>query len=57
MSFYSLYPVIGGQTGVALVVGSDYQRSGAIVGNINNFNSISSFNDGISTTTIATHHS
>jgi hypothetical protein len=51
MSFSSLYPAIGGQTGVAPVVGSDYQRSETVVENSSNVNSISSFNDGINTTT------
>jgi hypothetical protein len=56
MSLSSLYPAIGGQTGAAPFVGSDYQRSGAVVGNSSNANSISSFNNGINTTTTGTRN-
>jgi len=41
---------------VAPVVGSDYQRSGAVVGNTSNVNSISSFNYGINTGTTGTRN-
>jgi len=51
MLLSSLYPAIGGQTGAAPAVGSDYQRSGTVAGNSSNANSISSFNNGINTTT------
>ncbi|RHN56935.1 hypothetical protein MtrunA17_Chr5g0434851 [Medicago truncatula] len=51
MSLSSLYPTIGGQIEVAPVVESDYQRSGDVVGNSSNANSVSSFNDEINTTT------
>ena len=41
---------------MAPVVGSDYQRSGAVVGNTSNVNSISSFNYGINTGTTGTRN-
>jgi len=39
MTLSSLYPAIGGQTGVAPVVGYNYQASGAVAGNSSNANS------------------
>jgi hypothetical protein len=55
----SSIPAVGGRIGARpteRAARSDYQRSGVVAGNSSNVNSISSFSDGINTTTTGTRN-